>query len=105
MFVPDHVRETFQPSTDHGGRDGDGHALRYLEWSYDPDEQDTVYITEYVFLLREGDQPARVEHERHICGLFSRNEWLRLLQEIGFQVEMVRDEYQRDIFVAQRPKG
>src|SRR5688572_30947549 len=32
LFVPDYVRETFQTSTDHDGRDGDGRALRYLEW-------------------------------------------------------------------------
>ena len=103
LFVPDHVRETFQPSTDHHGRDGDGRALRYLEWSYDPDEHDSVYTTEYVFLLREGNQPVRVEHEQHICGLFPRQEWLRLLSNIGFQPEIVRDDYQRDIFVANKP--
>jgi SAM-dependent methyltransferase len=102
LFVPDHVRETFQPSTSHDGRDGDGRALRYLEWSYDPDQHDTVYTTEYVFLLREGNGPARVEHEQHICGLFSRTEWVSLLHNIGFQPEIVHDEYQRDIFVAHR---
>lgn len=97
------MRETFQPSTDHDGRDGRDRALRYLEWSYDPDEHDTVYTTEYVFLLREGDQPVRVEHEQHICGLFPRKEWLRLLSIVGFQPEIVRDEYERDVFVAHRP--
>lgn len=105
LFVPDHVRETFQPSTDHGGNDGDGRALRYLEWTYDPEENDTMYTTEYVYLLREGNGPTRVEHEQHICGLFPRAEWLRLLGEVGFQAEIVRDEYQHDIFVARRPRG
>lgn len=105
LFVPDNVRETFQPSTDHGGTDGDGRGLRYLEWSYDPHESDTMYTTEYVFVLREGSRPPRVEHEQHICGLFARSEWLRLLQEIGFQPEIVRDEYERDVFVAHRPNG
>lgn len=104
LFVPDHVRETFQPSADHGGRDGDGRALRYLEWSYDPDDNDTMYTTEFAFLLREGNRPARVEHERHLCGLFPRAGWLRLLRDTGFQAEIVRDEYQRDVFVAHRPK-
>ena len=104
LFVPDHVRETFQPSTDHGGKDGEERALRYLEWTYDPDEKDTTYTTEYVFLLREGNTPAQVEHEQHICGLFPRAEWLRLLREAGFEPEIIRDEYERDIFVARRPK-
>ncbi|MGZ9225525.1 MAG: class I SAM-dependent methyltransferase [Anaerolineales bacterium] len=103
LFVPDHVRETFQPSTDHGGSDGDDRGLRYLEWTYDPDENDTMYTTEYVFLLREGNGPAQVEHEQHICGLFLRADWLNLLQDAGFQPEIIRDEYQRDVFVAHRP--
>jgi SAM-dependent methyltransferase len=105
LFVPDNVRETFQPSTDHGGSDREGRALRYLEWSYDLDENDTTYTTEYVFLMREDNQPTRVEHEQHICGLFARSEWLRLLEDVGFQPRIVRDEYERDIFVAHRPAG
>jgi hypothetical protein len=76
LFVPDYVREIFQPSTDHGGHDGDGRALRYLEWTYDPDENDHTYVTDYAYLLREDGHPAWVEHDQHICGLFSRDEWL-----------------------------
>jgi hypothetical protein len=103
LFVPDHVRESFHPSTDHGGHDGDGRALRYLEWTYDPNENDSIYTMEFVYLLREGNEPAQIEHERHICGLFPRADWLRLLQETGFQPDIVRDRYDRDIFVARKP--
>jgi SAM-dependent methyltransferase len=104
LLVPDHVRETFRPATEHGGSDGDdGRALRYLEWAYDPDDTDTTYTVEYVYLLREGDLPARVEHERHICGLFTRDEWVRLLREVGFRPEVIQDPYERDVFVAHRP--
>jgi trans-aconitate methyltransferase len=102
LFVPDHVRETFQESTEHAGSDGDGRALRYLEWTHDPDKNDTMYTTEYVYLLREGDEPVQVEYEQHICGLFPRAEWLRLLRNAGFQPEIVQDQYERDIFVAHR---
>lgn len=102
LFVPDHVRETFQPSTDSGGEDGDGRALRYLEWTYDPDESDTTCVTEFAYLLREGQQTAHMEHDVHICGLFPRAEWLRHLHELGFQAEVVRDNYERDLFVARK---
>ncbi|MGH9942992.1 MAG: class I SAM-dependent methyltransferase, partial [Pyrinomonadaceae bacterium] len=102
LFVPDYVRETFKPSTDHDGGDGDHRALRYLEWSYDPDDRDTTYTTDYVYLLREGNQPVRVEHDQHLCGLFPRAEWLRLLRETGFQAEIIRDQYERDLFLARR---
>lgn len=105
LFVPDHVRETFQPSTDHGGKDGHSRGLRYLEWVYDPDENDTHYVTEFVYLLREGNQPVRVEHEQHMCGLFPRAEWLRLLREVGFQPEIIRDPYARELFLAHKPGG
>lgn len=106
LFVPDDVRETFQPSTDHGGRDstdGLGRSLRYLEWTYDPDDTDTEYITEYVYLLREGDLPTQVEHDVHTCGLFPRTEWLRMLQDAGFQTQIIHDEYERDLFLARKP--
>ena len=85
------------------GRDGNGQALRYLEWSSDPDKNDTTYITEYVYVIREADRPMRIEHERHIHGLFPRAEWLRLLSDVGFDATIVRDNYKRDVFVA-RPK-
>ncbi len=102
-MVPDHVRETFQPTTEHGGSDGEVRALRYLQWTYDPDDTDTTYTVEYAYLLRENDQPTWIEHDQHICGLFPRGEWVRLLREVGFQPEITRDQYERDIFVARRP--
>jgi hypothetical protein len=103
LIVPDYVRETFEPSTEHGGNDGDGRALRYLEWTYDPDDTDTTYTVDYVYLLRDGNQPTQVEHDRHINGLFPRDEWLRLLREVGFEPEIIRDHYDRDLFLARRP--
>ncbi|MGF1580783.1 MAG: class I SAM-dependent methyltransferase [Gemmataceae bacterium] len=37
LIAPDHIRENFRPSTHHGGNDGQGRSLRYLEWTWDPD--------------------------------------------------------------------
>jgi SAM-dependent methyltransferase len=103
LLVPDHVRETFQPSTDCGGWDGEGRGARYLEWTSEPAADDTAYDVDYAYLLREGGA-ARVEHERHRCGLFPRAEWLRLLGAVGFEAEIVRDHYGRDVFVARKPQ-
>ncbi len=102
LFVPDHVRETFEPSTDHAGEDGEGRSIRYLEWSYDPDESDTTCVTDYVFVYREGDQPVTVEHDQHILGLFPRDEWLHLLREVGFEAHFVIDPFDRHVFVGRR---
>jgi len=89
LFAPDHVRETFKPSTDHGGHDGGTHALRFLEWTWDPDPSDTTYLADYVYVLRGPDGTVRVEHDRHVEGLFGREDWLRLLSDAGFQPRVV----------------
>jgi hypothetical protein len=104
LFVPDHVRENFRPTTQHGGHDGEVRSLRYLEWTYDPDENDTTYIVDFAYLLREGTR-VRVEHDRHICGLFARADWLRLLREVGFEPRVVPDPYDRELFVGSKPAG
>jgi len=36
---------------------------------WDPDPNDTTYVVDYVYALREGTQ-TRVVHDRHIEGLF-----------------------------------
>ena len=84
LFAPDHVRENFAPATDHGGHDGPDRALRYLEWTWDPDPADTTYLVDYAYLLRDRDGSVRAIHDRHVEGLFRRAEWLRWLSEAGF---------------------
>lgn len=89
LFAPDHVRETFRPSTDCGGHDGADRSLRYLEWSWDPDPSDTTYTVDYAYVLRMGDGEAQVELDRHIEGLFARGDWIRLLSNVGFTPTIV----------------
>ena len=89
LFVPDHLRENFSPSTDHGGHDGDNRGLRYLEWTWDPDPTDTTYVVDFAYLLRSPDGSVHVEHERHVEGLFGRDEWLRWLEDAGFDPRVV----------------
>ncbi len=88
LFTPDHLCETFRPSTSHGGHDGDGRALRYLEWCYDPDPSDTVVTVDMAYLLRQGDHVEAV-HDRHLNGLFARGTWLALMREVGFDARAV----------------
>ena len=104
LFVPDYVRENFIPTTEHGGHDGETRSLRYLEWSYDPDVTDTSYVVDYAYLLRDEDGTVHVEKDRHVEGLFARNDWLRFLTETGFQAKVITDSYERELFVAQKPK-
>jgi SAM-dependent methyltransferase len=85
LFAPDHIQETFQPSTDHGGYDGPDQGLRYLEWTWDPDPTDTTHLTDYAYLLRLPDGSMRVEHDRHVNGLFARQAWLNAIEAAGFE--------------------
>jgi SAM-dependent methyltransferase len=87
LFAPTHVRESLQAGTEHGGNDGEGRGLRYLEWTWDPDPDDDTYVTDFAYLLMERDGSVRVEHDRHLCGAFRRDVWLALLQEAGFRAE------------------
>jgi SAM-dependent methyltransferase len=109
LFAPDHLRENFAPSTDHGGHDGDGRAMRYLEWTWDPDPADTTCTVDYTYVLREADGSVRVEHDRHVEGLFSRADWLRLLAEVGFEPGVLPFDHSElepgsyEVFVARKP--
>jgi hypothetical protein len=102
VFVPDFVRENFAPETKHGGHDGGGRGMRYLEWTYDPDNTDNTFITDFAYLLREADGTVRVEYDRHILGLFARDVWLRLLRDAGFKPRIISDQYNRELFVGIR---
>lgn len=107
VFAPDYFKETFQESSEHGGHDGaDGRALRYLEWTWDPDPADTTFVADFAYLLRERGE-VQLLHDRHECGVFARATWIGLLQQAGFEVASATrpagEGYDDEIFVARRP--
>jgi trans-aconitate methyltransferase len=104
VFAPDNVREDIDLGTKEGGHDGrDGRALRYLEWTTDPDPSDTTYNVDFAMLLREADGSVTVRHDLHVLGLFSRQTWLDLLTGVGFEAHTLSDPWERDVFVGKRP--
>jgi SAM-dependent methyltransferase len=104
LFVPDEMRETFVPSSDHGGNDKGSRGLRYVQWTTDPDPSDTAIVVDFAIMLRDEQGEVRVVHERQTHGLFARAEWLRLLRKVGFKASIVRPERIRDLFLCQRPE-
>ena len=117
VLAPDCTRESFSASTpheeggashaadgtDHGGEDGeDGRALRYLEWCWDPDPNDTTFEVAYAFVLREADGATRVEHDRHTEGVFPEATWLRLMSAAGLEARIVPDPWRGKIFLGTR---
>ena len=103
LFVPDFVRETFEEGVDHGGGDSDRGSVRFLQWIVDPDPADTTYEVDFAILLRSRTGRVRLEHDRHLQGLFPRARWMRLLREVGFKPRIVKDREVRDAFLAYRP--
>ena len=103
LVLPDCVKETFTPETDHGGEDApDGRGLRFMEWTTDPDPSDDTFETFYVFVLRDADGTTVVEHELHVEGLFHRAAWLEWLDAAGFDATSRIDPWSRDVFIARR---
>lgn len=109
IFIPDATRETLEPSTSHGGHDGDdGRSLRYLEWITDPDPGDTTYDVDFAIVLREPGRPLRIEHDHHAGGVFPESTWRSLIEAAGLELVEVDvddpDEDEHVVFVARRPK-
>jgi SAM-dependent methyltransferase len=102
VLAPDYTRETFEPSTDCGGEDGGGRALRYLEWTWDPDPDDTSYEVAYSFVLREADGTTHFDGDRHHEGLFPHATWLRLMRGVGLAPRSLTDPWRRTIFIGTR---
>jgi SAM-dependent methyltransferase len=109
LFAPDFVRETFKPGTDHGGHDGSTRAMRYVEWTWDPDPADDTYLVDFAYLLRDEGGDVRVESDRHRMGLFSRSQWLDAIRRVGFEARAIPFEHSEvepgtmELFLGVRP--
>lgn len=95
LFTPDYTRETYQPSTSHGGEDEGDRGLRYLEWVWDPDPDDSTYVMDMVYLMRDG-QNVTCQRDCHTMGLFSNDKWLQLINDAGFTARIA--EYKADYY-------
>jgi SAM-dependent methyltransferase len=111
VFAPDCTRETFKESTSHGGHDGDGRGLRYLEWTWDPDPADSTFVSHMVYMLREGIEDVHCVLDRHVCGLFSHEVWLRRIGAAGFLADSLPFEHSElepgstHVFLGIKPEG
>lgn len=109
LLMPDAVREHFCPSTECDGHDDGVRGLRYLEWTWDPDPDDSQYTVDFAYLLRDENGAVTTLHDRFVLGLFSRQEWLSWLEAVGFQAHAVPMDIdgvepgRYEVFVARRP--
>ena len=90
VIVPDWVAENFRPHTTHEGKYAGERGVRYLEWIWDADPNDTKVNYEFILALKEGDE-LRTVVDRHVVGVFPCATWVRLLQDVGFEAKVVED--------------
>ena len=111
LFVPDSVAETFGETTDHGGHDGEDRALRYLEWTWDPDPSDTTVRMDLTYVFHEPDGRVHSYLDSHLCGLFPTATWIAGIEAVGFEhvrsVDLTGDELRIGTlaFAGVRPDG
>ncbi|MEZ5040746.1 MAG: class I SAM-dependent methyltransferase [Saprospiraceae bacterium] len=86
FIAPDFFKETFEPSTDHGGHDDEYRSIRYLEWTLDSDPNDHVVETNYAYIMKDIDGTTTFENDQAKEGLFSKKTWKTLLEKTGFEV-------------------
>ncbi len=109
MICPDHTAENISYETDHGGHDGNGRAMRYLEWMTPGPEGTFAYYVDYACVYHEDGKPPRVALDRHTCGALPRQAWLDALAQAGFHdatckalVHSEVPEGSNEVFIARR---
>ncbi len=86
----EHTRERFQQnatsvSTAQSRLKPPNMDITIVENVHDPDPEDDCFESTLLFLIRENGR-LRIEHDTHICGLFSIDFWRSSLSTAGFQV-------------------
>ena len=106
VIAPDWVAETFQPRTTHEGEDAGERGVRYMEWIWDADPNDTKVNYEFILALKEGDE-LRTVVDRQVVGVFPHATWLRLLEDVGFEAKIIEDPStageRSEVFLGHKP--
>jgi SAM-dependent methyltransferase len=107
VIAPDWVAETFQAHTTHEGEDAGERGVRYMEWIWDADPNDTKVNNEFILALKEGNE-LRAVVDRQIVGVFPRATWLRLLEDVGFEAQAIEDPStdgeRSEVFLGHKPR-
>lgn len=70
--------------------------ITFIENDYDPDPTDTSYEATFIYLVRVGGK-LEIHNDRHLCGIFKLETWLKLLKEIGFKV--IQNKFKHSTFI------
>lgn len=87
IVSPDEFADTFtSPTIGHETYTDGARRVTWFEYAHDPDPADGTVETIMTFVV-EDEAGVRIEHDRHVTGLFPRATWLALLARAGFRVE------------------
>jgi ubiquinone/menaquinone biosynthesis C-methylase UbiE len=76
----------------------DAMEITFIENNYDPDPSNDTFETTMIYLIREKGK-LRIEHDHHICGIFTLDVWRDLLKKAGFRTA----EYSENTSVYESP--
>jgi SAM-dependent methyltransferase len=68
-----------------------GLEITFIENYYDPDPVDTSYEATFIYLIRRAGM-LEIQTDRHLCGIFKLDTWLKLLRDTGFNVRQMKLE-------------
>ena len=107
VLCPDNTAENLTYDTDHGGHDGDGRAMRYLEWSTPGTPGTFEYLVDYVYVYHEEGKPTRVELDQHVNGALPREMWLAAMRDAGLEAAAKpfthsEVEHEMEVFVGRK---
>jgi SAM-dependent methyltransferase len=105
IFLPDWVSDSYVPRTQHGGSDGGGRGLRYMEWDRDIEADGHTVVTDYILVTRDESGEVKTYHDAHTLGIFPSATWLRLLESVGFVSHQLTGAEGLEIFIGVRPSS
>jgi SAM-dependent methyltransferase len=109
VIIPDFTRDNFKSTIVTGGHDRGQRGMRYMEWIWDPNPKDTLYLSDMVYMLKNENGSVRCVHDRHELGLFDKDKWLELMGAAGFKTKVVPFDAKQDahgdtyFFIGRKP--
>jgi len=108
IIAPDGLRENFEENTETQQVSDGSRTVTTLMWDWDPDPTDDTFITEYIFVMRDGVDVQSV-HDRHVSGMFTLATWRRILESEGFEMELmdrpISEDENDQVFLCTKPVG
>lgn len=94
VIAPTYTRETFvDGDVADDGTTTDSEELTYFTYIHDPDPADDTFEMILLYLIRDAQTRAvEVIEDRHVCGLFLDEQWLKWMSDAGFEAEHIHED-------------